>query len=243
MGKEHHWRETMSQFIRLNITAEGQTEEAFVKQTLSKYLGDFNISADVRCVLTSKDKRKHYRGGLISYAKAKKDIQTWLKEDNHAETRYTTMFDLYALPTDFPGFEASKEIHDPYEKVRFLESEFGKDINDFRFIPYIQLHEFEALLFSKIEELNIEYFYHMASIGKLIDIADSIGNPELINDKPATAPSKRIIRLIPEYEYNKVVVGATVAGIIGMDHLKSSCRHFNDWICKLELLSANNPNI
>jgi len=231
----------MSQFIRLNITAEGQTEEAFVKQTLSKYLGDFNLSTDVRCVLTSKDKRKHYRGGLISYSKAKKDIQTWLKEDNHSETRFTTMFDLYALPSDFPGFEASKKILDPYEKVIFLESEFEKDINDFRFIPYIQLHEFEALLFSKIEELDIEYFYYENSIEKLKTLADNIGNPELINDRPTTAPSKRIISLIPEYEYNKVSVGATVAGIIGINHLKNSCRHFNDWILKLELLS-NNPN-
>lgn len=47
----------MSVFKRLNITVEGQTEEKFVKQTLSTYLGQLNISTDVRCVLTSKDKK------------------------------------------------------------------------------------------------------------------------------------------------------------------------------------------
>jgi len=228
----------MNNFIRLNITAEGQTEEAFVKQVLSRHLGDYNISTDVRSVLTSKDKRKQYRGGLISYTKAKKDIQTWLKEDHHVETRFTSMFDLYALPSNFPGYEEAKKIFDPYERIDFLESEFEKDINDFRFIPYIQLHEFEALLFSKIDELNIEYFYHPKSIEKLIIIASDIGNPELINDRPTTSPSKRIIKLIPEYENNKVSVGAAVAEIIGMDHLKKTCRHFNDWVSKLESLTA-----
>lgn len=54
----------MRKFTRLNITAEGQTEERFVKDTLSFHLGKYNISTDVRCVLTSKDKKKCYRGGL-----------------------------------------------------------------------------------------------------------------------------------------------------------------------------------
>jgi hypothetical protein len=54
---------------------------------------------------------------------------------------------------------------------------------------------------------------------------------------PETAPSKRIIKLIPEYEWNKVSVGASIAGLIGIDYLKGACKHFNDWITKLENLS------
>lgn len=110
----------MSVFKRLNITAEGQTGEKFVKQTLSEYLGQFNVSTDVRCVLTSKDKTKAYRGGLISYKKAKNDIISWLKEDRDSNVRFSTMFDLYALPNDFPSFEeAKKYATDPYTRVRF----------------------------------------------------------------------------------------------------------------------------
>jgi len=224
----------MKKFKRLNITAEGQTEERFVKQTLSAHLGNFNISTDVRCVLTSKDKKKCYRGGLISYTKAKNDILTWLKEDNNPNVRFTSMFDLYALPNDFPNFEASKKISDAYKRVEFLESEFAKDINDYRFIPYIQLYEFETLLLSKPEELEVEYFEHSQAINKLKTILNQIGNPELINDNPETAPSKLIIKLIPEYECNKVSAGATIAGLIGIDWLKNNCKHFNDWILKLE---------
>jgi hypothetical protein len=71
----------MKRFIRLNVTAEGQTEERFVKETLSQHLGNYNISTSVRCVLTSKDKSRKFRGGLVSYKKAKFDISAWLKTD------------------------------------------------------------------------------------------------------------------------------------------------------------------
>lgn len=224
----------MKRFIRLNITAEGQTEERFIKQTLSDYFGHFNISTDVRCVLTSKDKHKCYRGGLISYQKARNDIVTWLKQDQNPDARFSTMFDLYALPRDFPGFEQSQKYIDPYEKVKYLEEAFQKDINDLRFFPYIQLHEFETLILSKPQELAIEYFEHTEAIETLVKLLQKAENPELINDDPESAPSKRIIKLIPEYECNKVGVGAAIAGIIGIDWLRDHCRHFANWLEKIE---------
>lgn len=224
-------------FIRLNITAEGQTEERFVKDSLATYLGDFNISADVRRVLTSKDKRKSYRGGLLSYTKAKNDIQTWLKEDNKPESRFTTMFDFYALPEDFPKFLEAKKIQNHYEKMTFLEEAMKEDINDARFIPYIQLHEFEALVLANPRNLEIEYFEHEKAISTLEAILEKYnGNSELINDKRETAPSKRLLKLIPEYD--KVAVGATLAGLEGIDNLKEKCQHFGDWVNKLEALSS-----
>lgn len=224
----------MKEFKRLLVTAEGQTEERFVKDTLSFYLGQFNISTDVRCVLTSKDKNKRYRGGLISYDKAKSDIKMWLKEDHNPDARFTTMFDLYALPDDFPRYKESKKINDAYQRVEFLEKTFAEDIQDNRFIPYIQLYEFESLILSKPEVLEIEYFEHSKEIISLNQILKTKGNPELINDSPETAPSKRILKLIPEYD--KVSVGSSIVGKIGIDFLKKTCKHFNDWITKLENL-------
>lgn len=228
----------MSKFIRLNITAEGQTEEQFVKKTLSNHLGYYKIATDVRCILTSKDRHRKYRGGLLSYSKAKNDILTWMKEDHKPEARFTTMFDLYALPSDFPGFEDSKKINDPYKRIAFLETVFGEDIKDHRFIPYLQLFEFESLLFADPETLGIEYFEYEHAIKKLKEIAEHAGNPELINDNPDSAPSKRIIKLIPLYKYNKASIGSMTAGLIGIEKLKQSCKHFNEWITKLEVLSS-----
>lgn len=229
----------MSSAVRLHIIAEGQTEERFVKEALVNHLSAFNVFSDVRCVLTSKDRSKKYRGGLISYQKAKSDIQNWLASDANADARFTTMFDLHALPNDFPGFDEAIKKRDPYEEINILEQAMYADINDRRFIPYIQLHEFEALLFSKPSMLALEYFEHTKELKQLENILLSFSNkPELINDNPQTAPSKRIIHLIPEYEGNKVNVGAVIAALIGLDHLRTSCPHFNEWIAKLENLSV-----
>lgn len=87
--------------IRLHIIAEGQTEETFVNNILCEHLGSFNISTDVRCVETGRRQNKIYRGGLLDYEKAKKDLELWLKHDQKTDARFTTMFDLYALPDNF----------------------------------------------------------------------------------------------------------------------------------------------
>ena len=227
----------MKRLIRLHITGEGQTEERFVKDTLARHLGFYQITTDVRRVLTSKDKRKnkYYRGGMINYEKAKQDITNWIKEDKNPESYFTTMFDLYALPDSFPAYEKSKVIADPYEKIRVLEEAFKQDIGHARFIPYIQLYEFEALVLANPENLELEYFDSEAAIRQLQKtLIEFGGNPELINDDPMTAPSKRILAVIPEYD--KVSVGSTIAGINGIEFLKKKCRHFCEWIEKLESL-------
>jgi len=225
--------------IRLHIIAEGQTEQTFAKTVLAPYLANFNIFVDARCVLTSKDKRaaKEYRGGLLSYEKAKKDIQNWLKEDKRSECRFTTMFDLYALPNDFPGHSEAQREADKYRRVELLESAMAQDINAPRFIPYIQLHEFEALILADPQQLEWEYLEHNGAINNLKEMVDS-QNPELINDGPTTAPSKRIIAEIPEYD--KVTAGVAVADKIGLQTLRQKCRHFDEWLTRLENLAGEN---
>ncbi len=176
-------------FIRLRIISEGQTEEAFVKRILAPHLGGFSVFADARSVLTSRDKKGHKncRGGLVSYSKAKADIKTWMKEDRRAECRFTTMFDLYALPGDFPGYADARRENDPYRKVQVLEDALKEDIDDRRFIPYIQLHEFEALILADAGKLDWEYLDHDAPIRRLVDMVGN-QNPELIDDTPEGRP-------------------------------------------------------
>jgi len=236
MGKKCYWGPVVKKFIRLHILAEGQTEERFVKDTLSEHLGKYQISTDVRSVYTSKDKNKFYRGGLVSYQKAKKDIQSWLREDSNTDARFTTMFDLYALPNDFPCYKELTSIKNPYQKVESIEYAMKEDINDLRFIPYIQLHEFETLVLANPGNLALEYFENSKGIQSLQAVLkEHKGNPELINENPDSAPSKRIIEVIPEYD--KVNVGASIAGINGIEFLKQSCGHFRNWIEILEKLS------
>ncbi len=226
--------------IRLHITSEGQTEQRFVERVLKTHLEKRLVFTDARCVLTRKDNRtsREYRGGLLNYEKAKYDIRAWLKEDRDTMCRFTTMFDLYALPNNFPGYVEAMKKADKYERVRLLEEEMGKDIGDWRFIPYIQLHEFEALIFADPQQLDWEYLEHDGPIKNLIDTAKN-KNPELINDDPQTAPSKRIMKEIPEYD--KVTAGVSVTEKIGLQTLREKCRHFHEWISRLENLSPLDP--
>lgn len=222
---------------RLHITAEGQTEEAFVNKTLKQHLAQYEVFADVRCVLTSRKKGKTFRGGMTTYTRAKNDISRWLREEaGNNDVVFTTMFDFYALPEDFPGYKEALLLQDPYAKVAKIEGAFVADIADRRFIPYIQLHEFETLLFVNPEKFGIEYIDETKKIAKLRAITDEFGNPELINQGAETAPSKRIINVFADYENNKPAIGSMVAHEIGIDDMRAACRHFNEWLTKLERL-------
>jgi len=227
--------------IRLHVIGEGQSEVRFVKKVLSSHLSNRQVYPDARAVFTGYDKKLHkpYRGGFIGkhpYQKAKKDITDWLKQDKSKDCRFTTMFDLYALPEDFPGHSTSRDIADIYQKVEHIELELANDINDPRFIPYIQLHEFETLLYSDLTILKMEYLQYERQINHMITNMNGI-NPETINESPITAPSKRLIKIIPEYEFDKATVGPLLLELIGLDVMRKKCRHFNDWVTTLESLN------
>lgn len=229
-------------YVRLNITAEGQTEMEFAKNTLSQYFETFGVIVQARCVMTSKNKSKTYRGGLLDYERAKKDILNWLSEDKSADVFFTTMFDLYALPNNFPMFEASLKINNPYDRVLFLENALKADINHHKFIPYIQLHEFEALILANPELLLLEYPEAQDEVEQLKQIVIQFdNNPEKVNTGKYTAPSKQIIKRIPEYEGNKTTVGATLAGLEGIETQKERCAHFCHWIEIIEKINEIIP--
>ncbi|NLI13968.1 DUF4276 family protein [Pelotomaculum propionicicum] len=220
--------------IYLNIVVEGPTEETFVRDILAPYWGELGIFAVARSVETARKKGRIHRGGGRNYRKARQDILTWLKQQKNAWC--TTMFDLYGIYNNFPTYGSVNENLSPYERVRKLEKAFAEDIADSRFIPYLQLHEFETILFTNIEKMNVFYFDKDRQIKHLIEMAEKYDSPELINESEATAPSKRIISEIPEYESNKVLVGPKVARAIGLEQIRMKCLHFNEWLCSIESL-------
>ncbi|MYA21831.1 MAG: DUF4276 family protein, partial [Gemmatimonadetes bacterium] len=126
-------------------------------------------------------------------------------------------------------------------RVKVLDDGLGEDISDRRFIPHFQLHEFEALLLSDPQKLDAQ-FDRSTGIRRLVDMVASFDSPELINDGNDTSPSKRIIGEIPEYERMKVSAAPIVADKIGLPTLRLKCKHFGEWICKLETLNKGERN-
>lgn len=226
----------------IRVVAEGQTETRFVKDVLCPHFYILNKNIVPITLRTGKDlsKGRVYKGGILSYAQFKDEVDRNLRYAmSHQGVYVTTMVDLYGLPRDFPGYDQACRIQDVYQKVEYLEQEIKADIlraypdGDKFFWPYIQLHEFEALLFVDLEKLATVCFEYQSDIHKMgNEVADM--NPEEINQGYQTAPSKRIISAVPNYD--KVIMGTEVAQAIGLDKLRTNCIHFNHWITLLEKL-------
>ena len=215
--------------LRLNFIVEGQTEESFVNTVLRDHFADQSIVAVAHCVTTRRERRAEHlrhRGGLTTYKHARDDIHRWVQEDSSGNARFTTMFDLYGLPTDFPRYVDATEVSDPYARVEILEAAMSEAIDDSRFIPYIQFHEFEALLFADPQKLDTQFLDSPSALQQLVETAREFGSPELVDDGLTTAPSKRITAAIPEYASRKASAGPIVAAKIGLPELQSQCRHF-----------------
>jgi hypothetical protein len=219
---------------RLNIIVEGPTEETFVRELLAPYLGQHHVFATARSAETGRRRGRIFRGGVVRYGKVRKDIEAWLKQDSGALV--STMIDYYALPEDFPrpvSPQGSLPIH---QWVPQLEQALSDDIHDSRFVPYIQLHEFEALLFSDVEKTASVLGATSQQLAQLRLIRDGFETPEHINDSPETAPSKRLLKLFPSYD--KPVFGSLALGRIGLAAIRQSCPHFAGWLHRLESLSS-----
>jgi hypothetical protein len=163
-----------------------------------------------------------------------------MKQDRHGEARFTTMVDLYALPSEFPGWAEARKKVQPVERVTVLEKALETEFAEPRFIPFIQLHEFEALLYCDLGELQRRIAGSEPGIRSLSTEVANL-DPEEINEGSTTAPSKRIIRHVPVYERSKVRVGAPAAAAIGLTKLRSMCPHFGAWLTRLERLAPTSP--
>ena len=206
---------------RLFIVVEGQTEEAFVKELMAPYFIQNGIY-DVRPVIIQTS--KGHKGGFVNYEHLKNDILRLLKSQGQ-DVVVTTFVDFFRCP-ELPNQKDIEALPSHIKRVEEMEKSISDDINDWRFIPYIQLHEFEVLLFSAVNGFEI-YFEDQVS-NEIQGIIDSFDNPEEINSSPETAPSKRLIRIIPYYD--KVIYGNIVALEIGLPTILARCPRFRGWI-------------
>jgi len=222
---------------RVNIIVEGHSEENFVRDILGEYLAARGIYVCARRVKTGRKHGKDYRGGVTTYAKIKNDVLRWLAEDSTAYL--STFFDLYRLPNDFPQFKTAQKQPEPLQRVNYLETAFKNDINHKKLLPYIQLFEFEGLLFSDVQAIDECITLTLdapSQLEKLHHIRSQYPTPEHINDGDNTAPSKRLSALYPIYD--KVLHGSLISETIGLNKLRQECPHFDKWVSCLEHLAT-----
>ena len=210
---------------RLIVVCEGETEQEFCRTVLGPYL-DISIDAP---------KIKKSKGGIVAWENLVKQIGGHLREGVYV----STLIDFYGIKPEhnFPNWEKAQQIKDKYKQLELIEAGMKKAMeerhsdNHHLFIPYLQLHEFEALLFSNKEALFRNF---PSAIQALEQVFVEFSNPELINEHPDTSPSQRLKNNIDGY--NKVVYGAILADAIGIEAMQARCPHFAEWIEKLKRL-------
>jgi hypothetical protein len=219
----------------LYVFCEGPTEQNFCKQVLQAHLFPRH-DGEVRPIRIAHSRRHGvvHRGGVSRYSVMKNDIRNALNEHKRASVYFTSMIDLYGIPSDFPGkADHQRNPDNPRSFVEALEVAFGQDIGDARFIPHLQLHEYETLLFADVESFQCFFDKCEREIKQLQAIADSFASVEHINDGPQTAPSKRIIDIFPGYKGLKTTAGPDIAYRTGIKTLGERCPHFSDWLTTL----------
>ena len=223
MGKKLDWGAAMK---RVCIVVEGQTEQEFVNSMLAPYLQRYNIF-NVNPVLIHTSSQG--RGGMVHYQHLFNTIRMLLSSVQ-VDFIVTTFIDFFRIPHTMPKYVECMAKMDDRQRVVSLETALYEDINDRRFLPYIQLHEFEALLFSN--NTGFEYYFPKDCFVKTADIISSYVNPEDINSSPQGAPSKRLLSIKPDYR--KVLEGNLIALQIGIDVILEKCPRFAAWVEKMK---------
>ena len=222
---------------RLLVHVEGQTEETFVDEVLAPELyrhGYLEVSARI----IGNARQRHRRGGITPWTTALRDMVNHLKEDTDCFA--TTMVDYYGLPDDWPGRLQSNALAYSQKAdtvqgalLADISQQMGASFNPDRFVPYVMMHEFEAMLFSDCERFSLGVGCpELASTFQ--EIRDGFASLEEIDDSPSTAPSKRIQNLMPGYQ--KPLLGNLAVLEIGIDAIRAECTHFLEWLERLEEL-------
>ena len=203
---------------RIIIICEGQTERDFCQKVLAPYLWQYGITIQTPLIKIS-------GGGIVKWDYLRKQAETHLKES----------YEKY----NFPKWEEGNKIYDINNRILFLEEAMKKDISEslqYRFIPYLQLHEFEALLF-----IDLQMFYEQVPKSDLVGIDEleetfaKYTNPEMINKSKNTSPGHRLERIIKGYK--KPLYGHYLAEAIGIQRIRAKCPRFDNWITTLISIS------
>lgn len=213
---------------RLHILVEGQTEETVVREVFEPHweAAGWLVTASILKTKVPAGGRA-YRGGVTSWAKLEREIRHLLHDSSL--TVLSTVIDYYGFPDDAPGM-ADRPQGGSMLRVGHVENAVAAVIGDRRFVPHLALHEAESWVFAAAEQLG-EWYDDADLAARLRSDTDAAGGPELVNDGPATAPSKRLLCYRPDYA--KTLDGPAAIAELGLPELRVRCPHLDGWLGRL----------
>lgn len=209
--------------MRVCIVCEGATEANFVKECLSPHLADRGVYAYASILQAPSG---NHKGGRVTVER----LVRHLSHEYRAFDRLTTLVDFYGFQDRAGRSRAQVE--------QAILAGVGQCTTGFdpRFVlPYVQMHEFEGLLFSDVAQFQwVLDGWSESARAALQSIRQAVQSPEEINDSPMTAPSKRLERIFGRGIYSKPEHGPIIAQEIGLDAIRSQCPQFDTWVRHLE---------
>lgn len=226
----------MNNYIEVMVIVEGKTEQTFIESLLAPYLGYKNIG--MRATQVSKPGQK---GGDVRFTRVLKDLGNHLKQ--RRDTYISTFVDYYGIK-EWPGLDKVPTHATPIKIADTLNgsakdevvAQFSEFQAECRFIPYIAVHEFEALLFSDAKILADKLGVDRAEVNNVLS---KFGQPEAINNNPQTAPSKRLDSWTQNGKFAKTILGITIARSIGIEKIRKKCPLFNTWLQTIESIQED----
>ncbi|MFT6961794.1 MAG: hypothetical protein ACJAWV_001516 [Flammeovirgaceae bacterium] len=214
----------------LYIIVEGQTELEFMNRLMIPYWRtQLGYQNNIQPIIVQMSGGGH---GFNNIEHFKNTIEPIM---NYQNAPFITSFiDYYGINSEkkMPGYKDCQKKANAQERITCLEAklqEAVQQINEYRFfIPYIQLHEFEALLFSDSEG----FAYEAEGIKQVVaTVASDFKTPEDINDSYETAPSKRLEEIYRSHKekFSKVADGNDIAEEIGIGKMMEQCPRFRMW--------------
>lgn len=231
----------MSDYIEIMAIVEGKTEQIFIESILAPYLGYRNIG-----MYATQVSKPGQKGGDVRFSRVKKDLEFHLTQRH--DTYVTTMIDYYGIK-EWPGLDSVPPHASPAHIAQIINDETKRMIASFfpdqhaerRFVPYISVHEFEALLFSDTEILASHLGIDSSVVAAVVK---RYGSPEAINNNAMTAPSKRLERWAPAgNDFLKTTMGIAIAEAIGIEKMRDRCPLFDDWLRTIEGIQRGSVRI
>lgn len=208
--------------IRVCIVCEGQTEMEFVKSCLAPYLLQSQVQAFPSLLQSPSG---NHRGGRVTIERLVK----FMSHQYHQTDRITTLVDFY-------GFQDREGRSRAQLEAEIQASLAGIKGYDPRFVlPYVQMYEFEGLLFSDPEAFAwVEDGWSEEARQALVAVNRAFASPEEINDSIETAPSKRLLNIFSAGSYSKTEHGPLIAESIGIEAIRAKCPAFDEWVGKMQ---------
>lgn len=219
---------------RVLVSCEGPTEENFVRSCLVGPCSAVNVYPQTSILLTKLVVGgPDHRGGAMSWTQIRDELVALCGDSN--ASAITTLYDLYGLPSDVPGWRPATDGMSPRDRALAIESAIAAEIGEPRLRPYLQVHEFEALVLT--DPAGIAARSGQQQLERQIASAvDRCGGPEMVNDSPLTAPSKRLAQWWPGY--SKTNDGPALVRDAGLEHVRQRCPHFDSWLTWLMSLGT-----